>query len=57
MYKTHQLRTTFASWDVEKVHAVVARGTFRSQNVPPIYDAIYGCYPQMVAIIFYGGDI
>ena len=33
MYKTHQLRTTFGSWDVEKVHDVVARSTFRSQNV------------------------
>ena len=33
MYKTHQWRTTFGSWDVEKVHAVVARSTFRSQNV------------------------
>ena len=33
MYKTHQLRTTFVSWDVEKVHAVVAQSTFRSQNV------------------------
>ena len=33
MYKTHQLRTTFGSWDVEKVHAVVARSTFQSQNV------------------------
>ena len=33
MYKTHQLRTTFGSWHVEKVHAVVARSTFRSQNV------------------------
>ena len=33
MYKTHQGRTTFGSWDVEKVHAVVARSTFRSQNV------------------------
>ena len=33
MHKTHQLRTTFGSWDVEKVHAVVARSTFRSQNV------------------------
>ena len=28
MYKTHQVRTTFGSWDVEKVHAVVARSTF-----------------------------
>ena len=33
MHKTRQLRTTFGSWDVEKVHAVVARSTFRSQNV------------------------
>ena len=33
MYKTHQCRTTFGSWDVEKVHAVVARSTFPSQNV------------------------
>ena len=34
MYKTHQgSRTTFGSWDVEKVHAVVVRSTFRSQNV------------------------
>ena len=33
MHKTHQLRTTFGSCDVEKVHAVVARSTFSSQNV------------------------
>ena len=33
MYKTHQVRATFGSWDVEKVHAVVARSTFWSQNV------------------------
>ena len=33
MYKTPQRPTTFGSWDVEKVHAVVARSTFRSQNV------------------------
>ena len=33
MHKTHHCRTTFGSWDVEKVHAVVARSTFRSQNV------------------------
>ena len=32
MYKTHQCRTTFGSSDVEKVHAVVARSTFPSQN-------------------------
>ena len=33
MYKAPQPRSTFGSWDVEKVHAVVARSTFRSQNV------------------------
>ena len=33
MHKTHHSRTTFGSWDVEKVHAVVARSTFWSQNV------------------------
>ena len=33
MHKTHHGRSTFGSWDVEKVHAVVARSTFRSQNV------------------------
>ena len=36
MYKTHQCRTTFGSWDVEKVYAVVARSTFPSQNVQNI---------------------
>ena len=33
MSKTHQRRTTFGSWDVEKVHTVVARNRFPSQNV------------------------
>ena len=33
MYKAPQLRNTLRSCDVEKVHAVVARNTFRSQNV------------------------
>ena len=33
MRKTHQVRTTFGSSNVEKVHAVVARSTFPSQNV------------------------
>ena len=32
MLKTLGARTTFGSSDVEKVHAVVARSTFRSQN-------------------------
>ena len=32
LYKTSHARTTFGSWDVEKVHAVVAQSTFRSQN-------------------------
>ena len=33
MFKTHGVRTTFGGSDVEKVHAVVARSTYRSQNV------------------------
>ena len=33
MLKTHHVRTTFGGSDVEKVHAVVARSTFRSKNV------------------------
>ena len=33
MYKTPQCRTTFGSWDIKKVHAVVARSTFRSEHV------------------------
>ena len=33
MHKTPGSRTTFGSCDVEKVHAVVARSTFQSQNV------------------------
>ena len=33
MDKTLEERTTFGSCDVEKVHAVVARSTFPSQNV------------------------
>ena len=32
MHKAHHSRTTFGSWDVEKVHAVVARSTFPSQK-------------------------
>ena len=30
---TKHTKTTFGSWDVEKVHAVVTRSTFRSQHV------------------------
>ena len=33
MLKTLGVRTSFGSWDFEKVHAVVARSTFPSQNV------------------------
>ena len=43
MYKIHYARTTFGSCDVEKVHTVVVRSTFRSQNVQhpragPLFD-------------------
>ena len=43
MYKTHQLRTTFGSWDVEKVHAVVARGvrtTFESSDLEKVHAVV-----------------
>ena len=33
MYKTPHVRATFGGSDLKKVHAVVARSTFRSQNV------------------------
>ena len=33
MYKTYQVRTTFGSWDDEKVDTVVARSAFPSQKV------------------------
>ena len=32
MYKTHHARTTFGSWDFEKLHAIVARSKFRSKH-------------------------
>ena len=36
MYETPHVRATFGGSDVEKVHAVVARSTFRSQHVKNI---------------------
>ena len=36
MYKTLHSRSTFWSWDVEKLHAAVARSTFASENVQNI---------------------
>ena len=33
MLKTPHVRNTFGSWDVVKVHAIVARSTFPSQNM------------------------
>ena len=47
MYKTHRVRTTFRSWSVEKVHAVVARSTFQSQHVKntTCSDHFWDCAP------------
>ena len=39
MYKTLNVRATFGGSDVEKVHAVVARSTFGSQNVKNTRDS------------------
>ena len=51
MYKTHHARTTFGGSDVEtsveKVHAVVARSTFRSQK----------CKKLRVLSLFWGADV
>ena len=33
MYEPHHSQTTFGSWDVDKVHTLLAWSTFRSQNV------------------------
>ena len=38
MYKTPHVRATFGGSDVEKVHAVVARSTFRSKHVQSTRD-------------------
>ena len=38
MYKTPHVRATFGGSDVEKVHAVVARSTFRSQKCKILRD-------------------
>ena len=40
MHKAPHARTTFGNWDVEKVHTIVARSTFPSQNIqsPPAPD-------------------
>jgi len=43
--KRQQVRTTFGSCHVEKVHAVVARSTFPSQdaqNTSTLYDVVAG---------------
>ena len=42
MYKADHVRTTFGSCDVEKVSAVVARSTFRSQNGNRIVPTLRG---------------
>ena len=43
MYKTHHPWTTFGSWDVENVNAVLARSTFPSQNVQNTSCSVHRC--------------
>ena len=50
MYKTPQLRTTFGSCDVEKVHAVVARSTFPSQNVQNTHNIAFSVCGEVMAV-------
>ena len=49
-YKTLHVRTTFGSWDVQKVHAVVARSTFPSLNVQntPVRSTFRSCDVEKV---------
>ena len=49
MYKTHHVRTTFGSWDVEKVHAVVARSTISKSKCTK--------HTMYVRTIFGGSDV
>ena len=52
MYKTLGVRTTFGSRDVEKVHVVVARSTFPSQNVQnTILLLLFDCVSFLTAIL------
>ena len=53
MYKTHHSRTTFGSCDAEKVHSVVARSTFPSQNVQntPGSDHFWKLWCQQTIIV------
>ena len=44
MLKTLGVRTTFGGLDVEKVHEVVARSTFRSQNVKNTRGSDHFCF-------------
>ena len=42
--KNWQVQSTFGNWDVEKVHAVVARSIFRSQNVKNTTCSDHSCW-------------
>ena len=62
MYKAHHCRTTFGGSDVEKVHAVVARSTFPSQNVQNTPCSDHFCEVKMlqtpgVRTTFGGSDV
>ena len=48
MYKTPHVRATFGGSDVEKVHAIVARSTCRSQNVKNTYFCITKSFTTQV---------
>ena len=55
MYKTPHVRATFGGSDVEKVHAVVARSTFPSQNVQntPLSDHFWRFRCRFAASLHY----
>ena len=53
MYKTRHVHATFGGSDVEQVHAVVARSTFRSQNVKNTRGSVHFWRFRCVASLHY----
>ena len=49
MYKEPQLRSTFWSYDVEKLHAAVAKSTFGSENVQNRFEALFELWCRKLA--------
>ena len=51
MRKKHHVRSTFGSWNVQNLHVVAARSTFRSQNVKKNRSTFGSCDVQKVHVV------